>query len=242
MNCLLSTAMAFFVLTAVQTYGQTVYSGTVGKAAVEFVIDDCDFYPDSTRRQVEAVYLYIRYNDPIVLNGLYDQKKLTFDENGTGKIVFPDFDQKKDTLNGTWTNLSIKKKSRILLLKKYDFNRYDTTERDWQRELLQRESLNNYFFNIIVNNYNDVTGIRVLEKKTGVLFQKIDRLDCSYLKMRSILVEDANGDGVVDFQIYEGGQRILQDDGQTSVWVDTWLTFLFDPMLSRFVESGIEQK
>ena len=237
MKQLFTIASSVLMLMAVQSDCQTVYSGTIGKAAVEFVIGDV--FDDS--QHIEAVYLYEKYRDPISLNGGYYQNTLTFNESDRGKIVFRSYDPKKTSLEGIWTNVSTKKARKIVLTRKYDFDLYDTTESDWPRELLQPVSLNSYFFKIIVQEAA-IIGIRILEKKTGALFQEIDGLECHYLRFRSVLVEDIKLDGKVGFQIYNGGQRETLEDGTSGPWMDMWLTFLFNSDKKKFIESGIEYK
>jgi hypothetical protein len=234
MKNLLKAMIVIIPIVAIPVCGQTVYSGFIGKAAVEFVVGEINW--DS--QEVEGVYMYKKYNDPIPLKGRYKKSRLVLDEmDGTGKkyaiISFEDFNQKKSEVNGSWKDLTTKTELAARLNRVYDFTYYTKNKHEWvDRELLQKASLKNYYFRIAVSNNKDgfakANKIKLIEKKTGKIFQEIN-VDCAYRWMRSIDVGDFNFDGKTDFSIFE---RSYAGSNTSSLY------FLFDPETNKYINSG----
>lgn len=196
------------VLTGLNAFGQSNYSGFIDKYPIELF---ADIHSDGFAK---AVYTYTNYDDPIEIAGKYNQSKGTlilFEKNSkekkTASLTFEHFDPKKASLEGVWEDLTTKKQLKITLKK--DFELDDGNEKVWQnREILQAVSIGNNYFKLIVSKiknefYPKVTGLKILEKKTDKLIQQITDLDCQFHSWGNMSIKDFNFDGILDFSIFE---------------------------------------
>ncbi|AQX83951.1 hypothetical protein I6H88_13365 [Elizabethkingia bruuniana] len=195
--------VSFFIITGRLT-AQTVYTGFIGESPVEMVID-------SDSGTADAVYAYTNYDEPIRLNnGIIKNGRLIFNEK-EGKLTkavltFENFTTDKNTITGVWKNLKTKNELKITLTKKYAVENGENIQ--WaDRELLQPESTKDKYFKVVLSKEKDgyyptITAVKVYEKRTDKLLQKID-VECSFLGLDNINIEDYNFDGTEDFSIFE---------------------------------------
>lgn len=208
------TGMSCFVLITILTTGsycQMVYIGKIGKAAVELVLVEPYYSNDTT---VSGVYLYKKYNQPIALTGTLKGKKISLFEidqkqRKTGQFIFDMYDKSKHHISGTWKNLETNASFPFELTLKEDV---EIDAADSAVEVLQYESIANYFFkllvsigteNSIINGDLIVSGIKVIDKKNGKVKQVI-RTDCRYFKhlaLNNLEVDDYNFDEKPDISI-----------------------------------------
>lgn len=196
------------LLTAFNVFGQTVYSGFIDKYPIELVTDI------SNGGQVKAIYGVYRYSDqddPIIIDGVLQKGKAIFyekDKNYKNRALlsFENFDTHSESLEGTWTDLRKNRKLKINLVKSFDINYGDSVE--WtDREILQAAALDNQYFKLIVSKvkgrfYPSITGVKIFEKKTDKLLQKI-AIESESLSLDNISVDDYNFDGIKDFSVFE---------------------------------------
>ena len=207
-----------------------MYSGFVDRYPIELVT----YF--SSDKDVRAIYVYSNKNEPIVINGTLIGKKLTlYEKNSNNKnraiLTFNSFDSEKSKQEGIWTDLITNKELKITLNKTFDINDGDSVE--WEdREILQPVSLDNKYFKLIVSKkkgefYPKVTGVKVLEKKTHKLLQKLN-VDCELVGLDNISIGDYNFDGLLDFSVFESSYA----GPNTSS-----LYFLYDPKSDKYIES-----
>ena len=203
------------LLTSFNLFGQTTYTGFIDKYPIEFVTD-VDVYSGYAR----AVYAYSNHNTPIGINGELKQDILTlFEKDETGKnkatLIFENFDENSQQLDGIWKDLNSNKQYKIRLTKNFDI------------DLIQSVSLKEKYFRLVVSE-GTVTGVKIFEKKTNKLIEHID-LDCQFLGFNNISVGDYNFDGIEDFSVFEGSYV----GANTSS-----LYFLFDPETNKYFDSN----
>ena len=224
------TFILIFLLTAFNLFGQTSYSGFIDKYPIELVTD---IYSGDAR----AIYAYSNYNTPIVINGKQKQNMLTLfekDKNGKTKatLTFENFDPKSKQLEGTWKDLNSDKQLKISLTKNFDIDYGNEIE--WtNREIIQSVSLKDKYFKLIISKekgsfYATVTGVKIFEKKTNKLIQKID-LECQLWGLDNINIGDYNFDGIEDFSVFE---RSYAGPNTSSLY------FLYDPKTNKYFDSG----
>lgn len=216
----------------ISIYGQTVYTGSIDKYPIELAVY---VYGNN---DVTATYLYTEYNIPIQIDGRLENKNLQlFEKNEDGLdravFLFKEFDNKNNTITGTWTDFKTKKEYTISLTKKFGFNEDDDLEWD-EREILQSSSIGNKYFRLVTSKSKDdfypkVAGIKILEKGSSNLLQKFD-VDCQLMGLGYINVDDYNFDGYEDFSIFEASYT-----GPNT----TSLYFLYDLDSDTFFESEI---
>lgn len=193
------------LLISLNLFGQTVYSGFIETSSVEWVTQ---IYSDGV---AQAVYVYSDYDKPVLIEGNYNQKDLIFTEKDTkgndkAILIFEDFDLKNNQIEGVWKNLKTKEVLKINLTKDFDIDYGDNVE--WvNREIIQRASLKNQYFKVVISKkkgvfYPWVTGVKIFEKETDQLIQQID-LDCDFRGLESISIGDYNFDGLEDFSVFE---------------------------------------
>ncbi len=227
------TIILVFLLTSYNLFGQTSYSGFIGKYPIELVTNI------SSDGDARAIYAYSNFDEPIVINGNLKYGKLTFIEKDINKkngatLIFDGFDSGKSKLQGVWTDLKTQKKLMITLRKTFKITSGDNIE--WaDREILQSVSIDNKYFKLIVSKKKGVysarvTGVKIVERKTDKLLQKID-LDCQLLGLDNLSIGDYNFDGIADFSVFESSYA----GPNTSS-----LYFLYDPKTQKYYASGFE--
>ncbi len=222
--------LTLFLLTF-NVFGQTKYTGFIDKYPIELVTY---IYSDGDAR---AIYTYSNYDEPIVINGELKQSKLTLyekdnNERNKATLTFSNFDAKSNQLKGTWKELNSDKQYKITLTKVFEINYGGNIE--WkEREIIQPASLKDKYFKLVISKAKDnfhanVTGVRIYEKKTDKLIQKID-LECQLWGLDNINVEDYNFDGITDFSVFE----------QSYAGPNTSrLYFLYNPKTKKYFESS----
>jgi hypothetical protein len=212
---------------------QIVYSGFIGKYPIEFAIG----HVYSTGTGIEGVYLYKKFNNPIPLVGTFNKGCLQFDENKTAIISFSDFSTESKSINGLWRDLATNKELVIKLNMDHNFDAEEYSDDPLQtRDLIQANSLENYFFKLVIRKENEgsdrVIGIKIMDKKSGELFQEISNIDYEYLfEMNSVWINDYNFDGIMDFSVFE-----QQYAGHNS----SQQYFLYNPKTKKYFNSGFE--
>lgn len=223
-NILKSALFALSILfLATSVFGQVGYSGFVGDAPVTMVTN---IYSDGVGN---GTYVYDSFDEPIRLDGNVIKKKLIFTEKNARNLTretltFDNFDAKSDEIKGVWKDVKTGKTLDIKLKKDFEVG-YGTSE-SMERELIQSDSLSDRYFKVVVSG-DRATAVKVFEKKTDRLLQKIE-LDCQQRGAESISVEDYNFDGITDFSIFESSYA----GPNTSS-----LYYLYDPAAKKFVES-----
>jgi hypothetical protein len=223
--------LLILILTSFKLYSQTNYAGFIDKYPIELVTN---IYSDGDAR---AVYAYSNFDEPIVINGNLQKNKLSlFEKDKSGKtkatLVFDNFEAKNQNLEGYWTDLQTGKQLKISLTKMFDIDYGDSVE--WtDREILQPVSLGDKYFKLMVSKtngefYAKVIGVKILEKKTDRLVQKID-LDCQLRGLDNVNIGDYNFDGITDFSVFEASYA-----GPNT----SRLYFLFDKRTSKYFDSG----
>jgi hypothetical protein len=197
-------ALLWMLLFPVMGFCQSSYSGVIGDYPVTLV---AFHYSDGVAR---AHYAYDKVDTPIPINGRLAGGVLTlFERDAKGQVsavlVFPDFDEKKPSLEGVWLPANATKSLDIRLKKDFDIPFGEGIS--WEeRALLQSQSTNDHYFKTLVSKTKDdfyarVTGVEIFEKGTDRLLQRI-KLDCQ-LSTDSISIGDYNFDGVQDFSVFE---------------------------------------
>jgi hypothetical protein len=193
--------LVFFSLLSYLGKSQTAYTGLVGKYPIQLVTH---IYSDGDAR---AIYAYDQHDTPIVINGRRTGNKLVLYEQDSkneiqATLTFMDFDVKKPTLTGVWTDKQQTKKLSITLHRTFDLE--DTGE--WPvREIIQRVSTATHYFKLLVSQAEHgprVSGVKIHEKKTDRLIQTIP-LDCQLWGLENIATGDFNFDGLEDFSVFE---------------------------------------
>ncbi|TAJ51315.1 MAG: hypothetical protein EPO58_12815 [Chitinophagaceae bacterium] len=196
------------LLTVFNVSGQTVYSGFIDKYPIELVTDISNGGPV---KAIYGVYSYSGQDDPIIIDGVLQKGKAIFyekDKNYKNRALlsFENFDTHSASLEGTWTDLRKNRKLKISLAKSFDINYGDSVE--WtDREILQSAALDNQYFKLLVSKvkgrfYPSVTGVKIFEKKTDKLLQKI-LVESESLSLDNISVGDYNFDGIKEFSVFE---------------------------------------
>ena len=209
---------------------QTNYQGYIDKLPIELVIDI------SADGGVTAVYTYQKFNEPIVIKGIQHGDTLALLErdkqgNVSSTLTFFSFKRKKSLLTGTWKNLQSNEELPIKLSKEFEIEEGNNIE--WKgRELIQLASLNKYYFKLVTSKlkgdyYARITGVKVLQKKTGSLVQMLTT-DCQLGGLDDIEIDDYNFDGSKDFSIFESSYA---GPNTSRVY------FLFKPETRKFFDS-----
>ena len=220
-----------FLLSISDLLGQTSYKGFIGNDPIELVTY---IYSDGDAR---AIYSYKKNNEPIIINGRLNGDTLILNEKDTGEnniasLTFKRFDAQSKTLKGSRTDLKAGKELAIILNKEFDIDYGDSIE--WgDREIIQPVSLTDQYFKLIISKakgifYANVTGVKIIDKKTDSIIQKID-INCQLGGLHNISIGDYNFDGSQDFSVFESSYA----GPNTSS-----LYFLYDPKTGKYFDSG----
>ncbi|MBL0737503.1 hypothetical protein JI750_11425 [Flavobacterium sp. GN10] len=219
-----------FLLATTFVSAQISYKGFIDKYPIEFVTD---IYSDG---QGMAIYAYSNFDTPIVLNAKLNGKTLVFiekDKNDkeTAKLSFKNYSAESDQLNGIWKDLNLGKELKISLTKEFDLN-YNAGEEWTEREILQSVSMKGKYIKLVISKDKDgsfgVSGIKVIEKKTDKLIQKID-IGSPNLGLFNVSVGDYNFDGFEEFSVFESSYA-----GPNT----SRIYFLYNPKTGKYFESG----
>lgn len=228
-----TVSILLIILTAFNVSGQTVYSGFIDKYPIELVADLSNGGP---LKAIYGVYIYSDQDDPIIIDGILQKGKALFyekDKNHKNKasLSFESFDSNSKSLEGIWTDLRTKQKLKISLVKSFDINYGDSVE--WaDKEVLQAAALDNQYFKLIVSKvkgrfYPSVTGVKIFEKKTDKLIQKIV-VSSESLSLNTISIGDYNFDGIKEFSVFE---NFYAGPNTSSIY------FLFDTAANTYLKS-----
>ncbi|HEX6915947.1 MAG TPA: hypothetical protein VF145_11940 [Chitinophagaceae bacterium] len=218
---------------SLNVFSQAAYSGFIGEQPVEMVMD---LHFDGYAR---AIYAYNKYNEPIAIVGRYAHDTLTFAEkntNGTERatLQFEHFDPSAEKLNGYWQATGTSNRIPVRLSKSFELEPGDSIE--WNdREIIQPVSLPGQYFRLVVSKtkgvfYPYVTGVKVLEKKTGRLIQQFD-LECQLRGLENLETGDYNFDGIREFSVFESSYA-----GPNT----SRIYFLYDTASKQYFNSGFE--
>ena len=221
------------LLTSINLFSQTTYTGFIDKYPIELVTY---IYGDG---DAKAIYAYTNFEEPIAINGTLKKNKLNlFEKDKSGKnkatLTFDNFNADNKEVKGNWTDLKTGKQLKIALIKLFDIDYGDTIE--WKdREILQPVTLGDKYFKLVISKAkNDfdtkVSGIKILQKKTDSLIQRID-LECQLWGLNNISVGDYNFDGIPDFSVFE---QSYAGPNTSSLY------FLYDKKTGRYFNSGFE--
>ena len=204
------------VFITINLSAQVNYVGFIDKYPIEL------FKEISSGNRANAVYVYANIDEPITLNGDFENGKLIFFEkdikgNKTATLTFQNYNADNDNIEGVWTNLKTKKELKITLTKNAENS----------SGILQINSINDKYFRVF-NNARDTNEIRIYQKKTDKLIQKF-QVECRFSGANSIDVDDYNFDGLPDFSIFESSYA----GPNTSS-----LYFLYNPKTKKYFESG----
>lgn len=219
-----------FLLATTFVSAQISYKGFIDKYPIEFVTD---IYSDG---QGMAIYAYSNYDTPIVLNAKLNGNTLVFTEKDkndkeTAKLSFKNYNAESNKLNGIWKDLNSGKELKISLMKEFDLN-YNGEE--WtEREILQPVSLKGKYFKLVIskekdNSYSRVSGVKIMEKKTDKLIQKVD-MECQLWGLNNVDIGDYNFDGIEDFSVFESSYA-----GPNT----SRIYFLYNPKTGKYFESS----
>ena len=211
---------------------QTVFSGRVGTAPIELVLET--YAPGE---EAYGLYVYTKHNSPIELRGSWKAGVLKLTEkDSSGKpaatLTVPNFDPDSTTTRGTWKSLVTGRELPLTLNRRYATDRWLATDES-PIELLQAEALPSIYFKTVFADHDDsnssgIMSVKLLDKKTGRLVQQVKAYGES-MGMNSVSVGDYNFDGLADFSIFESHYA----SPNTSR-----LYFLYNPVTKRYVESG----
>lgn len=221
------------LLSSISLFSQTSYTGYIDNNPIELITN---IYSDGDAR---AIYAYSNYDEPIVVNGRLQKSMLTlYEKNKSGKskatLTFDNFKADAEKLDGYWTDLNTGRQLKINLTKMFDIGYGGSIE--WKdREILQPVSLSDKYFKLIISRRKDdfvakVTGLKILEKKTDKLIQRID-LDCQVWGLENVSIGDYNFDGITDFSVFE---QSYAGPNTSSVY------FLYNKKTGKFFNSGFE--
>jgi hypothetical protein len=187
-------------------FAQMSYQGYIGKYPIQLATY---IYSDGDAR---AVYAYDKHDTPIIINGRHSKDRLElFEKNEKGQVqarlVFSNFNSASKNVFGEWINVDSTRRLKITLTKQFEVAFQDKSV--WRnRELIQSHSTDKHYFKLLVSKQAadldaKVTGVKVIEKETDRLIQKID-LNCELRGLDNISLGDFNFDGLTDFAVFEG--------------------------------------
>lgn len=210
-------------------FSQARYSGFIDKYPIELVAE-------STASSSEGVYMYKKFDIPILLLGKLENGTFTFTEkDGNGKeTATMTFKNVADSgLNeGIWKDLKTGKEFKITLAKEFEFQ--DGNDISWKNEeILQTASTRDYYFKLVAEKrkedfYPQIGAIRIYAKKTDALIQELE-FSGQFRGINSIGIGDYNFDGIEDFSVFESSYA---GPNTSSIY------YLFDPKTKKYFESG----
>jgi hypothetical protein len=219
--------IAFFLLVVSgKALAQASYSGLIGTLPIELVLND---YSDG---EVTGVYVYTKFDTPIVLNGNLRQETLTLTEKdvrgkATAVLTLHSFAVANSTATGTWKNLATGQELPLALTQQFVVESGGASA-GTGRELLQAKALKNAYFKAVLTSTESIGTIKLFEKRTDRLLQAFP-LECRLIGLHNVSTGDFNFDGFTDFAVFEQSYA----GPNTSK-----LYFLYDPTTKRYVPSS----
>ena len=161
------------------------YAGNIGNAAITFSIQVREGYFGETEKKdfnINGVYKYEKYNNPIRLEGKIDfknKKGFLYElQNNERKAIF-EFDYSEEIIKGTWKDLSTKRSTAFKL--HFVSKLIDTSESNLATNIsiLQAVSFPEFYFVGIyskkANSYSSfMSELQVYKKSDKSLWQSID--------------------------------------------------------------------
>ncbi len=213
------------------------YKGTIGNYPITLSIQITEDYfgeKDKKEFNINAVYKYDKYNNPIKLEAILKNNKIRLYENHEDQqTAVLEFDFSEPISTGYWTNS--KNKKRLALNLKYISKLNDKTGNDVFEavEILQLYALKDYYFmGVYSKGENEMRArmerIKIMNKKDDTLFQIMDfnDLDLSVGNIVTIIYQNIT---VNDF-----------NNSQVYIWCDVgkmggWFELKFDKQKNKFI-------
>lgn len=157
---------------------------------------------------VRAIYIYDKYDTPIVVNGNWNANRMSLHEvneqgDTTAILLFDNLSASTEKLSGAWR--SGDRNLPIELNKTLEFDYYDASGFE-SIEFPQAQSTETHYFRIVVSKIPDdatrVNGVRIYEKGTDRLIQSLE-LEADFIGLDNVTVGDFNFDGHQDFAVFE---------------------------------------
>ncbi len=211
-----------------------IYKGSLGNTPIKFFIDA----PSTDTQDIDAFYVYTKYNTPIILSGEYKNNILSCYEkdsknNLKATLKFHNYNKEKKSINGFWIDKKHSKKIAIKLNRVKGISLYSDFGTN-EVELMQAHSLKKYYFKVVLSNpnksyYPSVTKVNIYSKKSNKLFQSFN-VAAQPMDFISIELGDFNFDGYQDFSLFEASYA----GPNTSS-----LYFLYNPVTKKYFLSDI---
>ena len=167
--------------------------------------------PSTDDNGINAFYIYTRYNTPIPLSGEYKNNILSLYEKDNrhhlkATLKFYNYSNQNKNVNGFWIDKNQSKKIAIKLKKIQNIS-LDSSFGTNDVELIQVQSLKNYYFKVVLSNpddsyYPSVIKVNMYTKKSDKLFQSFE-VEAQASNFMSIEIGDFNFDGYTDFSLFE---------------------------------------
>lgn len=213
------------------------YEGTIGKYPITLSIQITEnYFGEKGKKEfnINGVYKYDKYNNPIKLEGTLKDNKIQLYESYNGKVSATlEFNFSEKISNGYWTNLESKKVLPLSL--KYSSKLIDTDEEDVFEsiDILQLHSLKDYYFIGTYSKDSNETRARmeklkIVNKKDNSVFQIIDFNDLGYKVGNVITI------------IYQNIKINNSIKNKINVWCDVgrmggWFTLSFNKQKNKFI-------
>ena len=215
---------------------QTKYTGFIDKYPIELYL-----YPISTTGSANGIYVYTKHSTPININGERFKSSLTLYETDktktkTGEFTFEKFNESQTEITGVWKNLKTNKILNVTLKKEFSLNE-DNLKKEYERELLQFNTTNKFYFKLQLKKTKEddsftISSINVYKKKSDSLIQKFEvGTDNLAIGFHNISTADYNFDGITDFSIITE----ISSGGNTSSNY-----YLFDSVTNQFILANFD--
>ncbi len=217
------------------------YKGTLGKYPITLSIQVTEgFFGEKGKKEfnLNGVYKYDKYNNPIKLEGILKDNRIRLYESHNGKVsAILEFDFSKEISNGYWTDVATKKVLSLNL--KYHSELIDTHEEYFFEhiDILQLQALKDFYF---IGSYSKDKGemrarlekFKIINKKDNTVFQIIDFSDLDYTVGNVITI------------IYQNIEINDFKKNKLDVWCNVgrmggWLTLNFDKRKNKFTTNYV---
>ncbi|MGO4920263.1 hypothetical protein [Maribacter spongiicola] len=230
-----------FILAITKTYAGWykcyTYKGTIGKSPITLSIQVTEGYfgiKDKQGFNVNGVYKYDKYNNPIKLEGILKNNNIQLYEiYDDKKSAILEFNISEDSVIGTWRSLQNQKT--IPLKLKYISKLIDTSDDNVFEniEILQINTLKDYYFvGIYSKNKNEerarMLTLEIFNKRDNSLFQVLDFSDLDF------------GVGNVITIIYQNIEANSSTNNKLDIWCDVgrmggWFSLYYDDHKRQFI-------
>lgn len=221
------------------------YEGFLGKYSIQLSYQIMNNLDKNGNRQINAVYKYDKFNNPIRLYGFIDKNTEEITLYETDKLNHQNskfvliFDNKN--IKGTWTNLSNSETLPIILKYQSALNDIDKEKSFENIKILQLQVFKNYYF---IGVYSKIKGedrvqmkeLQIIDKKTNQIFQTLNfknvdstlgnvmtiiynNIDCIDLKYNNFLLWGNSG-RMGGYIIITFNQKLNEFTFDTSITID----------------------